>query len=464
MNILHVSLGLPPLRTGGLTRYCTELMEAQVYAGHSVSLLYPGRFLPGKTRFKRGVWHGVDTYELLNPLPVALTFGVSDPKAFTKECSDIKPFESILSEISPDIIHVHSYMGIYREFFQVAKKQDVPIVFTTHDYYPMCPRCTFIDAVGENCIQGAGPESCSRCCQGGMSFKKSVLMQTRLYARLKSSGLIKKISSAVKEGMHSRGIESAVLELNDSELSAYGQLLDYNKSIFELFYLVLSNSEATEKVYRSVFPSANYRLARISHAGLAQKKKVMASHANRQELVIGYFGGKKAYKGFRTLINSARLLHEDGIKFELRLYGDDYGDLDIVEAKSCGYVTPNEMLSTLRNLDVVVVPSICRETFGFIVLEALCEGVQVISSDVVGACELLAEDAIFSAGDSDLLAKRIESCVAGAIAKPPVLSDYPLSMEQQVLEMQSIYQTVKSGHADEIDAMDERGSKGLSLN
>ena len=442
MNILHVSLGLPPLRTGGLTRYCTELIEAQLLAGNSVSLLYPGRFLPGKIRYRTWTWHGVNTCELINPLPVALTFGVADPDSFIKSCPDVRPFERLLAEISPDVIHVHSYMGIYREFFQTAKRLNIPIVFTTHDYYPMCPRCTFINALGENCVHGASPERCARCCQGGMSLKKSVFMQTRLYARLKSTSLTKKAASAVKEAMSAKGASEISDEFDGSLIAAYKKLLDYNKSIYKLFDLVLTNSKMTEGVYRQTFPLANYYLTPISHRGLtlsANTKTVSSRSSRREKPVIGYFGGRKTYKGFEILIKAARILHEGRVKFEMRLYGDDYGDLGMDEVMSCGYIEPDGVPSVLHELDVVVVPSICRETFGFMVLEALSEGVRVICSDVVGACDLLPRDAVFPAGDAEALSDRLKAIICNEVAPQAVPDGYPLAAEQQVIEMGERY-------------------------
>ncbi|PWX16366.1 hypothetical protein CYK66_07125 [Clostridium perfringens] len=43
MNILHYSLGLPPYRSGGLTKYTIDLMEEQINQGENVSLLFPGK-------------------------------------------------------------------------------------------------------------------------------------------------------------------------------------------------------------------------------------------------------------------------------------------------------------------------------------------------------------------------------------------------------------------------------------
>lgn len=441
MNILHVALGLPPLRTGGLTRYCSELMETQVAAGEQVSLVYPGRFLPGPVRFRKSYWRGVEAYELINPLPVALTFGVGDPEAFVAPCPNVDVFDRLIGDIMPEVVHIHSFMGIYKEFFQAVKRLGLPMVFTTHDYYPMCPRCTFIDVAGEPCAGGSSSEICASCCRGGMTKRKSQVMQSGLYARFKSTRFLKCVSSAVKKGMKSTGVAAAALPTRKQVL-AYNCLLDYNKSIFKLFDLILANSVMTEKVYRVIFPDSNYRLVRISHTGLVRNVAHAAPHRHDGTLVLGYFGGKKEYKGYGTLMASAQILHEEGMAFELRLYGDEYDNSDIPEVHSFGSVAPESVGSILRGLDGVVVPSKCRETFGFVVLEALCEGVPIISSDTVGASELLTTEAIFPAGDASALAEKIKELSIGAIGWHGVPADYPLSMEQQVSEMKDCYQIV----------------------
>lgn len=439
MNIIHISLGLPPLRTGGLTRYCCELMEAQVSHGHEVSLIFPGRFLPGGVRFFRGNWHGIYTYELINPLPVALTYGVADPEHFLTSCPDVTIFERVVRDISPDVIHVHSFMGIYREFFEVAKRLGIPMVFTTHDYYPMCPRCTFVNASG--CYCGATPSarSCAICCQGGMTKRKSMVMQSGLYALLKHTGFLKTIALAVK-GRMTTDKSKDMPNFSNAQIDSYARLLDYNRSIFNLFNLVLANSLSTEQIYRKEFPASSYKHVRISHDGLIQTIDNRGSIRSTDSFVMGYFGGKKGYKGYDVLIDAARLLQNSSVNFELRLYGDSYGDTGIACALSCGKVNPNEIIDVLRQLDLVIVPSICEETFGFVVLEALCAGVRVICSDAVGARELLNSDSVFNRGDSKALANLIMSSVNGKLADQHLPADYPITMGEQVEMMDRCYE------------------------
>ena len=50
MKILHYSLGLPPYRAGGLTKYCMDLMKVQQEAGHQVEMRWPGVLSDGETK------------------------------------------------------------------------------------------------------------------------------------------------------------------------------------------------------------------------------------------------------------------------------------------------------------------------------------------------------------------------------------------------------------------------------
>ena len=43
MRILHYGLGFPPYRTGGMTKFCMDIMAEQRNIGHDVALLWPGQ-------------------------------------------------------------------------------------------------------------------------------------------------------------------------------------------------------------------------------------------------------------------------------------------------------------------------------------------------------------------------------------------------------------------------------------
>ena len=91
MNILHYFLGFPPYRSGGLTKYACDVMAAQVDMGYRVSALWPGeiKLLNNAVKIcRRKEISGIRSYELINPLPVALDEGVADPAAYMVPCKN----------------------------------------------------------------------------------------------------------------------------------------------------------------------------------------------------------------------------------------------------------------------------------------------------------------------------------------------------------------------------------------
>lgn len=442
MRILHVTLGLPPLRTGGLTRYSVEVMEGQKLKGDEVSVLYPGRFLPGHTRIHQDKWHGITTYEVINPLPVALTYGMADPVCFTAPCDNPNAFTSFLAGLQPDVIHVHSYQGIYAEFFEAAHEAAVPMVFTTHDYYPMCPRCTFVTASGDECEDGPSAEGCAVCnVHAGMTFRKSMVMQSGVYIQLKNSPLVRKLGSRVKGEMSSGTVK--VEAATEDEIRSYSKLLDYNRKIFKLFNLILANSSMTLEQYKHYYPGARYALLPITHARLARAEHKPAKKDIQSVLRIGYYGGRKAYKGYETLVDACQLLSDRSVAYELHLWGDDYGVLP--EGLPCfdhGRIAPEKVQDSFQEHDVIVVPSLYRETFGFVVLEALCADVPVICSDVVGAKDLISSEYVFPAGNDDSLAYMLMAFASEPSHEVHLRDDYPLSLEVQLERLKSAYVAV----------------------
>ena len=142
MKILHYFLGFPPYRTGGLTKYAFDLAKSQVSDGHEVLALWPGRirsysaqpFIQEEKKIE-----GIRSLELVNPLPVSLDEGIRDFEAFTKPC-DICVYSSFLEREKPDVIHIHTLMGIHREFLQVANQLMIRTVMTSHDYLEFVQR------------------------------------------------------------------------------------------------------------------------------------------------------------------------------------------------------------------------------------------------------------------------------------------------------------------------------------
>ncbi len=165
MVIMHYTLGRFPQRGGGMTKYATDLMKEQAKSD-DVVLLYPSgyRWWSRQIYWRRAKNKGgVASFELKNTLPIALLYGVHSPQDFCySRVMHVDQMESLYHEIKPDVFHVHTLMGLPKELVQYFKRRNVKLIFTTHDYYGLCPKVNFIDDHGTVCSDPS-PERCAQC-------------------------------------------------------------------------------------------------------------------------------------------------------------------------------------------------------------------------------------------------------------------------------------------------------------
>ena len=151
------------------------------------------------------------------------------------------------------------------------------------------------------------------------------------------------------------------------------------------------NSELTKDVYVSYLSNIEGKVIPITLSSIKDHR----NERNRipgKILKIGYIGRKEPYKGIDLLIDSLTRLHEENIDFSCLLYGDDFSKYDLLldgKVKNMGIYKKDEIQSVFDSIDILVVPSIGKETFGFVVLEALSFNVPVLVSDNVGSKDII---------------------------------------------------------------------------
>jgi len=166
MRILHYTLGFAPYRSGGLTKYVTDLMIAQQKLGHDVYCLYPGGYSfvrqHGYVHLDKSSF-GLGIYEITNPMPVPLFYGTNEPDKLMDESNlDKKSFIRMLEEVKPDVLHVHTLMGIPRAYLQIVHDKKIKIVYTSHDYFGLCLKVNLIDVNGKFC-EKICVKNCEQC-------------------------------------------------------------------------------------------------------------------------------------------------------------------------------------------------------------------------------------------------------------------------------------------------------------
>lgn len=404
MKILHYSFGLPPYSAGGLPLFVSDIVNEQKNMGNDVFVLLPKQTLVGKSKIKK-----VDsTFYLYGSLPVSSIFGMTNPEDFIKKY-DKSIFIKFFKNNKFDVFHVHSFMGLPIEVLEVAKDMGIRIVFTTHDYYGLCLKCNFIDYKGQvcNCSQ---IEKCSICNRAnGLSKKKQFIIGSTFYKNIKKIYIIKKLKAIVKNKNVEKGNLSINIEVSDKDKTAYKLLLDYYKRMFALVDYFHFNSTIAKKIYTNALGDLNGDVISISLKDISNKSSQRISPKGNV-ITFGYIGRKEPYKGINYLMNVMKELHDNNYNFKLKLFGDDFLTFDNQfdgKVINKGTYKRNELMNTFNEINLLIVPSIWNETFGFITLEALSCGCPVIVSENVGSKDLLDSDKVFSVSDNESLKQML---------------------------------------------------------
>ena len=78
-------------------------------------------------------------------------------------------------------------MGIHKEFIDAANYLNIKIVFTSHDYYGICPKVNLITNDQKVCNDYKNGESCIECNSNGYKTSLIYIMQSKIYRDFKES-------------------------------------------------------------------------------------------------------------------------------------------------------------------------------------------------------------------------------------------------------------------------------------
>ena len=392
MKILHYFLGFPPYRTGGLTKYAFDLAKSQVTEGNEVLALWPGEIksYSSQPAIKEGKKiDGIRNLELINPLPVPLDEGINEFDSFTKPC-DINIYIAFLQKEKPDVIHIHTLMGLHREFVQAVNQLKIRTVFTSHDYFGLCPKVTLY-RYGECCDNDNGCRNCIQCNTNPLSLKKIHLMQSPLYRWAKDTSIVTKLRKQHRSQFFGEETLPSMPDVDvEEEAKKYRKLRAYYVSMYESIDFIHFNSTVAEEVYKRYMVPKDSAVISITHQGIKQHERKKVEIGKK---VILCLAPAKPFKGWNVLKEACDQLWNEGENIELRVYSPVPHIEPYMKVKESGF-DHSELAQIMSESDILVAPSIWYETFGFTVLEALSYGVPVIVSDHVGAKDIVGENGI----------------------------------------------------------------------
>jgi len=412
MRILHYSIGLPPVRHGGMVQYVLDLMAEQARGGeHQVALLYPGMrsLLPWSSIRKRESIDNVEVYEIINASDVPVAGGVFDPQRIIRPCPrlSMRALHRFIASFRPDILHVHSLMGIPQGLLAAARRRGARVVYTTHDYFGLCPTLHMVRPDGSLC-KGAEETACANCCVHAPQALE-LFLRTRPGIYQARSWLNKLRAFVPHAGNPSFSAPH----------SGYGELRDYYRQLFVQIDYFHFNSSVSAFVFKQSFPILAGSIVGVTNAQIVDKRS--ARKVSADCVRIGFMGGTLPEKGLALMVAAGRGLLEKGVKNWKMCFWGLAANPGLPE-KYCEVredFSRADVHQVYASLDLLVVPSLWPETFGLVVLEAFSVGVPVLVSHNVGAKDLVAsidQAFVFRPDEASL-----EECLSQLLSEPSKL-------------------------------------------
>ncbi len=303
-----------------------------------------------------------------------------------------RAFSKILDEEKPDLVHLHAFTrGVSLRLVREAKSRGIPIIFTYHTPTVSCQRGTLVRWGKEICDGVLRQRLCSQCTLHGLGMN-------RLAAQAIGS-----LPSVVGRLMGRMGLAGgAWTALRMSELvrlrhQTLHRFLGEVDSIVATAYwvrdLLVRNHVSPHKIAVS-----RYGLCQPSALSTNCSKSEVTS--SRLRLKVAFMGRMDKTKGLHILIQAVKSSLR--LSVTLDLYGVAQGEFGHGYEREMHALAGEdrritfhpslhgeEIISTLKNFDVLAVPSQWLETGPMVVLEAFAAGIPVVGSNLGGISEFV---------------------------------------------------------------------------
>lgn len=277
-----------------------------------------------------------------------------------------KKFNQLLVDFKPDIVHLHNIHSYISPLVaQIAHKKGIRVVWTLHDYKPICPTyiCLRNGQVCEECFHHKSRVFTHKCMKNSRIASLLAWLEGCFWNKKKLSGSTDKFISP------SHFLKTKMIEAGYSS----GQI----------------------EVLHNFMPEN-------------------LTPCTQKENYYCYVGRLSAEKGVETLLEAAQHL-----PYKLKIIGggpllDSYqkkyasGHIEFL-----GQVPPDKLYPIVQKARFLVIPSVWYENNPFSIIEALCMGTPVIGSAIGGIPELIEEGQngfLFTPGNIAELKAGIEKC------------------------------------------------------
>lgn len=250
-----------------------------------------------------------------------------------------------------DLIHIHHLIGHSFDIFRIGAELEVPIIYTVHDFFCICPK---INLLNENWQYCNLPEvaRCNSCLSNSCGYPEDYITSWR---------------SFFQEG-------------------------------FNICNCIIAPSNSTIAIISHYYPEVKRKSIIIGHGHNYKKTEQKTVHpSDYRQFHIAYIGILARHKGRDVFYNLAKSKELSGItKWSIigisEKYKDPgyYPDLNITVTGPYSDFNHLQEIVYKNNVDLILLPAIWPETFSFALSEAWYLGLPVLGSNLGAIQERIA--------------------------------------------------------------------------
>ena len=423
MKILMI--GNDPRDVGGVANYTRPLAAEFARLGQTVFYFYSGAWNK-KYNWLLRPYLRINTRdfpfecaELINS--PNWTYNFNDPLLDLNAPRTESLFEKYIRARRPDVVHAHSRLGLPASLLEIASRNGIRVFNTVHVYGFLCQKRVMVERDGRLCLGPSDLDACAVCPEPLRPRK------LKFFARIERTNknvlpflvrIKKEIFRRSKEGRAASSQGNSLPSPQRERLKeGLTRRLDY--MIFLMNHHVSLNLCVSSDVKRTLLRyGVSEEKLRVQPIGsvIAETQKTDI-HPLHDPLVVGNIGGVRYYKGTHVLVDALSKLSRDS--YRLKIFGpfdQDYmkGMLkgkENLPIEFLGWYNPQDLPGILEQIDIMVLPSICKDTAPQTIFESYSARIPIVASDIGGFSDFVQDGInghLFAPGNSDELALKLD--------------------------------------------------------
>lgn len=317
---------------------------------------------------------------------------------------------SIVHAERPDVVSLQSLFGLPFDLADDIEDEGIPVVFTAHDYFALCPTAHLFLPAEQPCRLQNAELTCHHCCQHSPSYRAFWLAHhlNRLAARFDSRPLFRTGIWRLRNLFQRLDAWTSWRASANAYLARRKAAIKFLKRLDVLHCI----SRRQARVFRDLCgPLAKIHVLPLTPPTIERIAPVPRLPDGQSGLSFVALNVNGPYKGAGLLENAFRKLAGAQAKYQLHVYGNVAPGPDLPAVTYHGRYRSADLDSIAAQADFCIVPSAWDETLGFAGLEMLARGVPLIASSRAGVADFIRDGQngfVFDPGAGDALSAAVE--------------------------------------------------------